>query len=115
MSAINRELELAFKGKKHNVIMNMALINRIESAGVNVLKLAIDIDSGELPPLSLVATMYSTILRSCGVSVTPDDVWAELNTGDTQSVISNARVLLMSMFPNLEPDNAKKPDQPTDQ
>lgn len=113
MSFINRELALAYKGESFDVVMNMALINKIESAGVNVLKLAIDIDSGEMPPLSLLATMYSVILKSCGQNISPDDVWVELNQGDTAQLVANARIILMSMFPNVEEDKTKKDTQPS--
>lgn len=109
---INREMTLAYKGESIDVVMTMGLINKIESAGVNVLQLAIDIEEGGIPPMSLIATMYAVILRQHGKPVSPDDVWQELNGSGTAEIVANARVLLSSMFPVTEKVDEKKGNAP---
>ena len=108
MASIFREFEIGFKGKQYTSNITMDLINKIESKGVNIYQLAVSIEAGGIPPLSLIATMYATILQSCGVNVTSDEVWMEINGEDTVSIVINAKNIISCMFPTSEEPKVKK-------
>lgn len=108
MAFISNEIELTFQGEKYEIPMSMALNNKIERAGVNLFQLQIDLESGGIPPLTLVATMYAIMLQASGKNVTPDDVWEELNHGETVEVIQSARVAVMACFPKVKESRKKE-------
>lgn len=108
MASIFKEFEIGFKGQQYTSTITMDLINKIESRGVNIYQLAVSIEEGGIPPLSLIATMYATILQSCGANVTPDEVWLDINGDDTVSIVINAKNIISCMFPTVEEPKAKK-------
>lgn len=109
MQMINKQVEINFGGKTYSAAMTMGLINRIESAGVNVYQVATAMDSGQVPPLSLIATMYAIVLQAAGrPSTTADEVWNAINGEDTKDVVAGARALTFSMFPTPEIETLKK-------
>jgi len=110
MGMIMREIEIDYKGESYDISMNMGLINKIESAGVNILSLQICLDEGGIPPLSLLSTMFAICLSSTGKRVTPDDVWAYITSGGdgTAKAVAACRVLLASMFIDTGTKDAKK-------
>lgn len=102
MAFISNEVELTYQGEVYVVPMSMGLVNRIESSGVNLFQLQIDLESGGIPPLSLVATMFAVMLGAAGAKVMPEDVWEEINHGDTVGVIQAARMAAMACFPKAK-------------
>lgn len=102
MAFISNEVELTYQGETYTVPMSMGLVNRIESSGVNLFQLQIDLESGGIPPLSLVATALSVMLNAAGAKTTPEDVWEEINHGDTVQVIQVARMATMACFPKAK-------------
>ena len=99
MAFISNEVELTYQGKEYTITLSMGLINRIESAGVNLFQLQIDLESGGIPPLTLISTMMAVMLNAAGAKVTPEDVWEEVNHGETLEVVQSARLLVMACFP----------------
>jgi hypothetical protein len=102
MAFISNEVTLHYKGDDYIIPMSMGLVNRIESAGVNLFQLQIDLESGGIPPLSLIATAFSVMLQASGAKVTPDEVWEEINHGETVEVIQAARMAVMACFPKAK-------------
>jgi hypothetical protein len=102
MAFISTEVTLAYQGEEYAVPMSMGLVNRIESAGVNLFQLQIDLESGGIPPLSLVSTLFAIMLQAAGAKVTPEDVWEEINFGDTVEVIQAARAAVLACFPKAK-------------
>jgi hypothetical protein len=108
MAFISNEIELSYQGKSYSVPLSMGLINKIESNGVNLFKLQIDLEAGGIPPLTLVATMFATVLQAAGAKVTPDDVWREINHGETIEIIQAARLAVMACFPKVPEKKSSK-------
>jgi len=99
MAFISNEVTLTFQDEEYAVPLSMGLVNRIESAGVNLFQLQIDLESGGIPPLSLVSTLFAVMLQAAGAKVTPEDVWEEINHGETVEVIQAARAAVIACFP----------------
>lgn len=99
MAFIANEIELKFQGEEYTIPMSMKLNNRIESAGVNLYQLQIEMESGGIPSLTLVSTMFSIMLQAGGAKVTADEVWEEINHGDTIETIQAARAAIVACFP----------------
>lgn len=108
MSFIAKEVSLTYQGDEYSIPISMGLINRIESAGVNLFKLQIALESGDIPPISLISTMLATMLNQVGANVTPEDVWEEINHGETVDIIQSARALVMACFPKAKESRNKK-------
>ena len=101
MAFISNEVELNFKGKEYKIPLSMGLINRIESNGVNIFQLQISLESGGIPPLTLVSTLFATMLQAAGAEVTADEVWEEINHGETVGTIQAARLAVAACFPKV--------------
>lgn len=99
MAFISNEVTIKFQGEEYTVPMSMGLNNKIEQAGVNLFQLQIDLESGGIPPLTLVSTMMAVMLNAAGAKVSADDVWEEINHGETIETIQAARALVMACFP----------------
>lgn len=99
MAFISNEVTITFQEKEYTIPMSMGLNNKIEQAGVNLFQLQIDLESGGIPPLTLVSTMMAVMLNAAGAKVAPEDVWEEINHGETIETIQAARSLVMSCFP----------------
>jgi hypothetical protein len=108
MAFISNEIELNYGGKDYTIPLTMALVNKIESNGVNLFKLQIDLEAGGIPPLTLISTMYATMLQAAGAQVTADDVWVEINHGETMGVIQSARMAVMACFPKVPEKKSSK-------
>ena len=111
MAAIQRALTIGFRGETHEIQLSMDLINRIELAGVNLLKLQMMVDESAIPPTSLISSFYAILLQHAGVDVDAEDVWAELIHKDPIGTINSAKTALASMFPSSKEDPiVKKPE-----
>ena len=111
MAFISNEVTLTFQGEEYTVPMSMGLNNKIEQAGVNLFQLQIDLESGGIPPLTLVSTMMAVMLNAAGAKVTPEDVWEEINHGETIDVIQSARALVAACFPKSKERKTAKAQQ----
>ena len=105
MSAVFRDVVIAWKGKEYRIKPTMRLINSIEqqvSLSVTAQRMA----QGQ-PPISHIATIAGVMLRSVGCEVTDEDIYLELSTGDGD-ISSLVSAIFESAFPV-----PKKPEAPT--
>lgn len=111
MGFISNEVTISFQGEEYTIPMSMGLVNKIEQSGVNLFQLQIDLESGGIPPLTLVSTMMAVMLNAAGAKLSPEDVWEEINHGDTVDVIQSARALVVACFPKAKERKSGKPKE----
>ena len=99
------ETVIEWNGEKHTIPVNMALINRIENAGINLMQMSIDLAGGSIPKFSLVATMYAIMLQSKGMEVTADQVWSAICKNKAIPIATYASAALNAFFPEVEMDS----------
>ena len=105
MSAVFRDVVLAWKGKEYRLKPTMRLINAIEQQ-VSLSLTAQRMAQGQ-PPISHIATIAGVMLRSAGCEVTDEDIYMEISTGD-----SDITDLVSAIFEAAFPV-PKKPEAPT--
>ncbi len=96
------ETVIEWDGVKYTIPVNMALINRIENAGVNLMQMSIDVAGGQIPKFSLIATMYSIMLKSANVDASSDQVWAAICKNKAIPIATYATAALNAFFPDVE-------------
>jgi len=106
MSAVFRDVELAWDGKAYTVKPTMLILNKIEQR-VSLAGLVRGLSS-DSPPLSNLAFVVGEFLRAAGARVEDDEIYRELMTGDVQSLLAMRDSILAAIFP--EPK--KKENQP---
>jgi hypothetical protein len=106
MSAVFRDVELAWDGKAYTVKPTMLILNKIEQR-VSLAGL-VRVLSSDSPPLSHLAFVVGEFLRAAGARVEDDEIYRELMTGDVQSLLAMRDSILAAIFP--EPK--KKENQP---
>lgn len=107
MSAIFKDVELAWDGTTYTVKPTMLLLNKIEQR-VSLAALIRGL-STDAPPLSHLAFVVGEFLRAAGCKVEDEEVYCELMTGDVQDLISIRDAVLAAIFP--EPKKKGSPDQ----
>jgi hypothetical protein len=112
MAGIQREITITYQGKKYDIQLSMGLINKIETNGINLLRLQLLVDEGGIPPTSLLSSFYALLLNSAGVDVDAEDVWTELITADPIGLINATKAALSAMFPSSKEDVATKKPAP---
>ena len=104
-------ITLSWKGQEHEIKVNFALINRIESK-VSLANLLTRVQSGDVP-LSHLASLFAEMLKSVGVSTTAEQVYLEMYGGgdtDQQAVIQASIAALTACFPqNADTGGEGKP------
>jgi hypothetical protein len=102
MSAVFREVSLAWDGKAYSVKPTMQLLNRIENR-VSLAAMWRGLSSNA-PPLSHLAYVVGEFLRAAGANVDDDEVYRELVTGD----LDDLREMIASIFAAIFPEPKKK-------
>lgn len=97
MSAIFRDVELAWDGKAYTVKPTMQLLNKIEQR-VSIAGLVRGLSS-DAPPLSHLAFVTGEFLRSAGCRVDDAEIYQELMTGDVASLMAMRDSILSGIFP----------------
>jgi hypothetical protein len=97
MSAVFKDVELAWDGKTFVVKPTMLLLNRIEQR-VSLAALIRGL-STDAPPLSHLAFVVGEFLRAAGCKVEDEEVYRELMTGEVQDLISVRDAVLNAIFP----------------
>jgi hypothetical protein len=107
MSAVFKDVEMAWEGKTYTVKPTMLLLNQIEQR-VSLAALVRGLGS-DAPPLSHLAFVVGSFLRAGGARVDDDEVYRELMTGDTAGLIAMRDSILSAIFP--EPKKKEGPAQ----
>jgi hypothetical protein len=97
MSAVFRDVELAWDGKAYTVKPTMQLLNKIENR-VSLAALVRGLSS-DAPPLSHLAYVVGEFLRAAGARVEDDEVYRELVTGDVAELLVMRDAILAAIFP----------------
>jgi hypothetical protein len=107
MSAVFKDVEMAWEGKTYTVKPTMMLLNQIEQR-VSLAGLVRGLGSNS-PPLSHLAFVVGSFLRAGGARVEDEEVYRELMTGNAESLLAMETVILSAIFP--EPKKKESPAQ----
>jgi hypothetical protein len=97
MSAVFKEVSLAWDGKAYTVKPTMQLLNRIEQR-VSIAKLLGGLQS-DAPPLSHLAFVAGEFLRAAGCRVDDDEIYRELMRGDVADLQAMGAAIVAGIFP----------------
>lgn len=102
--AINKKLELYWKGKPYPIIINMRMVDDIESQGINLIKMQDQLNRGDVR-FSHAAKLISILLNFGGADVSQDQVWEGMfSDGDLQAVdcIPLLKEIFLATFPDIK-------------
>lgn len=99
-------VKLKWQGKEYDCPVTMDLVKTMERNGVNILQTRIQLEKGGIPPVSLVAELFSYVLQAGGCNVTEQAIYESIMS-DAASVESidllKAAMHVSAMFfPALE-------------
>ena len=104
MAAVFNVIEITYKGKTHAVKPTFEHINRIESSkssgglGISLAWLVAQIGAGA-PPLSIIATVLAFFLRTTGIEVSDEDLYAEMVFSSDGLMGKYANAISAAVFP----------------
>lgn len=108
MAAVYRDIQISWGGEEYSIKPTMALLNQIEQK-FSLSRVASRMMDGDTPTSHL-AVIVGIMLRSAGATVTDDEIFAELMTGDASAVMEMGTALLTAAFPmQVEKGNAPAP------
>jgi len=106
MAAIFKEVTLGWGGEEYSVTPTMRLLNKIEQ-DISLSEMAYRMSVGKVP-MSQLAVVIGTMLRSAGAKASDEEVYQELMTGDAEGVQQMAGSVMEAVFPT-----PKKPAPPS--
>lgn len=100
MSLFGRKAKLKWDGEEYSFSVTMEFVEVLDDE-LNILKMAIELDSGEVPKATKVAKLYSIILNYCGKKITPEEVYEGMTGSltDMKEIIIAAKKVLSLCFP----------------
>jgi len=107
---IFRDVTITWGGVAYTVTPSLRLMRLIEQGDVSFADIATRTANGR-PPISHIAFVISKMLQSAGKSVTDDEVYVELMSGE-QDEIGNLITSVLVAFAPMEPEG-KNPDAQT--
>lgn len=98
---VNRSMTLKWDGNDYKIVITNELCNHLESVGINLFKMQVDLNSGDTPKFFLLGNLITQLLRSSGVSVIQNDVMMKLTQepADSVALYKFAQSFLMAVFP----------------
>jgi len=102
-----RDVTIEWKGEAYTVTPSMRLLRLIEGENISLMHVAHEVAKGR-PQASLMAFVISMVLRSAGAKATEEEIYAEIVTGDTTSVMALYEDVIAAISPT--PVDAKKPE-----
>ena len=98
---VNRSITLKWDGNDYKVAITNELCNHLESVGINLFKMQVDLNSGDTPKFFLLGNLITQLLRASGVSVIQNDVMMKLTQepADSVALFRFAQSFLMAVFP----------------
>tara|TARA_R110000803_G_scaffold74466_1_gene138493 strand:- start:173 stop:532 length:360 start_codon:yes stop_codon:yes gene_type:complete len=114
---LSRSITIPWDGSDRKIAINNDLCNHLESCGINLFKMQIELNSGDTPKFFLLGNLITKLLNYVGVSVSQDDVMLKLTQEPADSVaIYKFAVAFMSMvFPAPDESTLGKPEAETPQ
>jgi hypothetical protein len=104
--AVFRELTITWKGEEYTFTPSMRLMRSIEMGDISFTDIAIRTSQGR-PPISHIAFVLAKMLQAAGAKVQDDEVYAELVSGEQDSITALISLVLTAFSPSE--DNAKNP------
>jgi hypothetical protein len=101
-----RELTITWKGEEYTFTPSMRLMRSIEMGDISFTDIAIRTSQGR-PPISHIAFVLAKMLQAAGAKVQDDEVYAELVSGEQDSITALISLVLTAFSP--AEDNAKNP------
>jgi hypothetical protein len=108
--AVFRELTITWKGEEFTFTPSMRLMRTIEMGDISFTDIAIRTSQGR-PPISHIAFVLAKMLQAAGAKVADDEVYAELVSGEQDSITALISLVLTAFSPSE--GNAKNPDAQT--
>jgi len=108
MAAIYTPLNITWKGKQYKIKADFDMIQRMELANLDVLRLV----SAERPNMITLARFYAFFLNEAGEDVTGEDVYIEMTSGENAVDIFGKRAAIVeAIFPHSESQDDLKKNQ----
>jgi hypothetical protein len=108
--AVFRELTITWKGEEFTFTPSMRLMRSIEMGDISFTDIAIRTSQGR-PPISHIAFVLAKMLQAAGAKVQDDEVYAELVSGEQESITALISLVLTAFSPSE--GNAKNQDART--
>lgn len=102
--AVFREMTVTWKGREYSFTPSMRLMRSIEMGDISFTDIAVRTSQGR-PPISHIAFVLAKMLASAGAKVTEEEVYAELVTGEQESITALISAVLTAFSPS---DNKPK-------
>ena len=98
-----RKAKLGWQGEQYEITVTMELVEDLDEK-VNVLATAIELGKGDIPKITLVAKLYSTLLYHAGVNVSKEDVYESIMSAPAESaeLVAAARHAIDLCFPRID-------------
>jgi hypothetical protein len=106
--AVFREVQIEWEGETHTFVPSMALLRRIETNGVSIMRVAYEVSQGK-PQTSHMAWILFNVLSDAGVDADEEELFADLIAGDHAKVMALYRAVMDA----ITPQTGKKPDAPS--
>lgn len=97
--AVFREMTVTWKGQEYSFTPSMRLMRSIEMGDISFTDIAVRTSQGR-PPISHIAFVLAKMLASAGAKVTEEDVYAELVTGEQESITALISAVLTAFSPS---------------
>jgi hypothetical protein len=108
-----KKVKLKWNGDEFELNTTFELAADIDEE-INILKVSLDIDGGEVPKITTVAKFYSILLRHAGSNVSASEIYESILSigSDSASLINAARFGLNCLFPEI--DSPERPQNKND-
>tara|TARA_R110000803_G_scaffold48567_2_gene100974 strand:+ start:723 stop:1082 length:360 start_codon:yes stop_codon:yes gene_type:complete len=114
---LKRSIAIKWEGSDHKIAVTNDLCNHLESTGINLFAMQIDLNSGQQPKFFLLGNLITQLLRHVGVPAEQSDVMAKLTQEPANSVAlyTFARSFISMVFPEADESEVGKPEPETAQ
>tara|TARA_R110000851_G_scaffold284079_1_gene437638 strand:- start:185 stop:544 length:360 start_codon:yes stop_codon:yes gene_type:complete len=108
---ISKSITIKWGGSDHKIAVTNELCNHLESNGINLFKMQMDLNSGQTPKFFLLGNLIAQLLNYAGILVSQEDVMNKLTKEPADSVeFFHFALAFMSMvFPAVDDAPMGKP------
>jgi hypothetical protein len=83
---ISKSITIKWGDSDHKIAVTNELCHDLESSGINLFNMQIDLNSGKQPKMFLLGNLITQLLRSVNVPVMQDEVMAKLTKEPADSI-----------------------------
>lgn len=102
----NDSVKLKWQGKEYDCPITMNLVKTMERNGVNILNISVQLSKGGVPPVSLIAELYSYVLQAGGCDVAEEQIYqsimSDVGNEDNLALLKAAQYVTSMFFPEIE-------------